>query len=280
MKPRVSVCIPAFDVTRYLGATLDSVLAQSFTDWELVIVDDASNDDTAEVAEKFAALDDRISVLHNERNVGAAVNWNRAVAATTAPLVKVLCGDDLLYPHCLERQVAAFEIDTIGRLAMVASRRDIVGADGKVLVKGRGLAKMHGEVGGGDALRRCVRYGTNVFGEPSHVLLRRAALEKAGGFDGRWRYMLDVDCYRRVLRHGDLLALPETLGAFRYRPEGWSAQLAHQQAREARSLLRELRRDSGGAIGRTDAVLGALRAEMLQIGRRALLARMRRTNRS
>ena len=279
MSARVAVCVPAFDVMHYLGATIDSVMSQTLTDWELVIVDDASNDETAEIAEKYAALDERITVLHNERNLGAAANWNRAVAATTATLVKVLCGDDLLYPNCLETQVVAFENDTTGRLVMAASKRDIIGVDGQLIVASRGLAGLAGTVSGPEALQRCARAGTNIFGEPSQVLLRRTALEEAGGFDPRWRYMLDVECYRRILRHGDLAAIPETLGAFRYRPDGWSARLAHQQAKEARALLRELRAESGGAIGPLDIALGSARAGCWQLARRVVLARIGRAER-
>ena len=162
---------------------------------------------------------------------------------------------------------------------MAASKRDIIGVDGQLIVASRGLAGLAGTVSGPEALQRCARAGTNIFGEPTQVLLRRTALEEAGGFDPRWRYMLDVECYRRILRHGDLAAIPETLGAFRYRPDGWSARLAHQQAKEARALLRELRAESGGAIGPLDIALGSARAGCWQLARRVVLARIGRAER-
>src|SRR5207248_11536007 len=92
--PAVSVCIPAYNAIRFIDEAVRSVLAQSFGDLELVIVDDASHDGTAEAAESYG--DARVRLFRNPTNIGAAANWNRVVSFARRRCVKVLCGDDVL----------------------------------------------------------------------------------------------------------------------------------------------------------------------------------------
>jgi glycosyltransferase involved in cell wall biosynthesis len=274
--PAVSVCIPAFQAEAYIGATIRSVREQTFTDWELAVADDCSTDATLAEASAASNGDPRIRLTRNESNLGAAANWNHAVAATSAPFVKLLCSDDILAPTCLERQVTALRSDETGRVALVASKRDIVDANGSVLIHNRGLGGLAGRVPGRVAIRKCIRAGTNLLGEPSFVLMRRATLDAVGGFDERWQYTIDLECYSRMLRDHDLIAVAETLGAFRVSRDAWSAQLAGQQRAEARELLHHIRADDS-AVSAFDVVAGSIRSAALQVGRRVLVkARGRR----
>lgn len=96
------------------------------------------------------------------RGGGAPANWNTVTAAATGELIKLVCGDDLLYPTILAEQVAAF--DQHPEAVLLASQRDIVDESGIPVVRGRGRQHLHGLVGGSQAIRRTVRAGTNVFG--------------------------------------------------------------------------------------------------------------------
>ena len=277
MTPAVSVCIPAFQAEAYIGATIRSVREQTLTDWELVVVDDCSTDATLAEASAASDGDPRIRLLRNESNLGPAANWNHAVASTSAPFVKLLCSDDTLAPTCLERQVTALKSDETGRVALVASQRDIVDANGSVLIHRRGLGSLTGRVPGRVAIRQCIRAGTNLLGEPSFVLLRRTTLDAVGGFDARWQYTIDLECYWRMLRDHDLIAVAETVGAFRVSRDAWSAQLAGQQRAEARELLHHIRAADDSAVSALDVVAGSIRSAALQLGRRVLVrARGRR----
>ena len=271
MTPVVSICIPAFQAEAYIRDTIRSVREQTFTDWELVIVDDCSTDATLAEASAASGGDPRIRLTRNETNLGAAANWNHAVAATSAPFVKLLCSDDILAPTCLERQVTALRSDETGRVAMVASRRDIIDANGSVLIHHRGLGSLAGRVPGRVAIRDCVRAGTNLLGEPSFTLLRRATFDAVGGFDGGWQYMIDLECYSRMLRDHDLIAVGETLGGFRVSRDAWSARLAGQQRAEARRLLQHIRATDGSTVSALDVAAGSMRSAALQLGRRVLL---------
>ena len=103
--PLVSVLMTAYNRERYIAAALDSVLAQSFGDFELLVVDDCSKDATAEIARAYEGRDSRVRVVVNERNLGQFGNRNVAVELARGTLLKYHDSDDLMYPHCLAAMV-------------------------------------------------------------------------------------------------------------------------------------------------------------------------------
>ncbi len=107
--PKVSIGIPVYNGENYLEEAMRSVLDQSFDDFELIVSDNASTDRTAEIVRDLAAADPRIVVLRNERNLGAAPNYNRAWAAARGTYFKWLAHDDRLLPGYLEATVTALE---------------------------------------------------------------------------------------------------------------------------------------------------------------------------
>ncbi len=98
--PAVSVLMTAFNRERYIALAIESVLGQSFEDFELVVVDDASDDRTVDIARKYEA-DPRVRVVVNERNLGDYPNRNRAAALARGEFIKYHDSDDVMYPHCL-----------------------------------------------------------------------------------------------------------------------------------------------------------------------------------
>src|SRR5208337_5267776 len=101
MHPCVSVLMTAYNREAFIADAIESVLAQTFTDFELIIVDDASKDRTVEIARHYAARDSRIQVVANEHNLGDYPNRNRAAKLATGEFIKYHDSDDLMYPHCL-----------------------------------------------------------------------------------------------------------------------------------------------------------------------------------
>ena len=108
--PAVSVIMPAFNVESYIDAAIGSVRRQTFTDFELVVVDDGSRDRTYEVARRHAEADRRI-YLTRQANGGLSAARNTALRHTTAPLIAMLDSDDLWTPNFLEKQLAQFGAD-------------------------------------------------------------------------------------------------------------------------------------------------------------------------
>ena len=103
--PRVSVITPAYNAAPFLEETIKSVQAQTFTDWEMIIVDDCSKDTTLELAYRLARDDHRIHVLTNEKNSGVAATRNKALDVATGEYIAFLDSDDLWLPMKLEKQV-------------------------------------------------------------------------------------------------------------------------------------------------------------------------------
>lgn len=126
--PTVSVVMPAYNVSSYIGDAIESVRRQTYTDWELLIVDDGSTDDTLATAIRYARRDPRIIVLH-QPNRGISAARNHALAQATGTIIAILDSDDVWLPEFLERQMRILqdhpEIDIVtGNAWFIGSRRD------------------------------------------------------------------------------------------------------------------------------------------------------------
>jgi glycosyltransferase involved in cell wall biosynthesis len=270
--PGVSVVVPSYQNARYIRETIDSILAQTYTDFELVVSDHSSTDGTWDIVSSYN--DPRLRRWKQPAGGGAPANWNAATARARGQFIKLVCGDDLIAPNSLELQVAALEASPGAVLA--ASRRRIVDASGEPLISRRGLGPLTGQVPGSHAVRALVRAGTNLLGEPACVLVRRAALEAAGGWDGTHPYLIDQATYINVLAHGDLVALDETLASFRLSDTQWSVALAASQARQAVAVHRDVARRLPDAVSSWDVRLGNARARLMAVARRAAYLRWRK----
>ena len=111
MTPRVGIGLPVYNGENFLVEALDSILAQTFEDWGLVICDNASTDRTGEISRDYAARDRRIVYSCAERNLGAAPNFNRAFELSSGEYFRWHCHDDLMAPDYIERCVAAMDAD-------------------------------------------------------------------------------------------------------------------------------------------------------------------------
>lgn len=245
--PRVSICIPTYRGAATIGAAIDSVLAQTFEDFELLVVDDGSPDDTVDVA--ASRRDPRLRLLRNPRNLGPQGNWNLCLELARGAYMKLLPHDDLLHPRCLERQVRALDADTRARLALTFCARDVIGPDGRVRLRHRGfVGAAEGEVAREFVIRQCLRRGTNLIGEPGAVLFRRALAQRVGGFDGRHPYVIDLEYWLRLLEHGSAWYCDEALASFRVWRGSWSVAIGGAQSAQFRALMHDV-----GAFGRASA---------------------------
>lgn len=272
LRPAVSVCIPAYNGSRFIAASIESVLAQTMQDFELVVIDDASSDGTLDIVRQFK--DERIRLFCNPANTGIGTNWNRAVRECRGRHIKLLCQDDLLYVECLARQAAVLDDQANADVALVCARRDIIDQNDRIVLRGRGLFHQSGRVESADAIRRIVRSGTNAIGEPAAVMFRAEAYGNAGGFDGSNPYMIDLDCWCRLLRLGSLYVLPETLCAFRVSRTALSTTLARFQSKATRQFLKQLARRSPHAVRSKDLFIGQIKATLLGMARRLLYHRL------
>lgn len=107
--PKVSIITPAYNASKYIEETIDSVMKQTDSDWEMVIVDDCSDDDTYAIAKRCAEEESRIRVFRNEENSGVAYTRNRALDEARGKYVAFLDADDLWLPNKIEKQVQFME---------------------------------------------------------------------------------------------------------------------------------------------------------------------------
>lgn len=248
--PAVSVCIPTYRGAATLGAAIASVLAQTWTDFELVVIDDGSPDDTRAVVDGFN--DPRLVYLRNATNLGPEGNWNRCLAQARGRYFKLLPHDDLLHPDCLARQVAVLDADRDQRLALVFSARTVLGPAGKPLMRRGYPGAGTGVLPAQRVLRDCARRGTNLLGEPGAVLMRRSLAERVGAFDAAQPYVIDLDYWFRLLAHGDAFYCDETLASFRVSASQWSVAIGRRQDQDFNALLERVAERFRPPLGRVE----------------------------
>lgn len=273
--PVLSVVIPAYNNGRTLDETLRSVLSQDIDGLEVIVADHSSADDTAAVMARFAD-DPRVRLLTTEAGGGAERNWNRVTAAASGTFLKLVCGDDILRPGVLARQVAL--LDSTGGV-LTACRRDVIDANGQVVVAGWGLRGLKRRMPGAAAVRKSVRAGSNLFGEPASVMMRRSALVDQGGWFAEFPYLIDQATYSRVLMAGEFVPDPSIGATFRMSADQWSVVLVKAQAQQARAFHEWMRREHPDALRRTDVAIGNVRASVMarlrKLSYRILKRRMR-----
>jgi glycosyltransferase involved in cell wall biosynthesis len=275
-RPAVSVCIPVYNGGQFVGETIGSVLDQTFGDFEVVVLDNASTDGTAAVLD--AITDPRLRRSRNSSTVPLHANFDLAVRASRAPLVKLLCADDLLHPRCLELQVDALAADPT--LAMVACRQYLVDGHGRVLAASRALRGLTERCDNRRVIRRIVRSGANPIGAPGSVLFRREHFERTGGFDGRRQFTADLEMYARLLEHGDFFGMSEALAAFRVTSGTLSSRAGRDAYREQLETTRALSASEIWSLPRRDLALGRLAAPWGKWRRELVFALSRLTSKA
>jgi glycosyltransferase involved in cell wall biosynthesis len=129
--PKVSIGLPVYNGERFLGQTIESILGQTFTDFELIICDNGSTDRTKEIGEAYASRDRRIRLFHSDINRGAAWNYNRTFALGRGGYFRWAPSDDLFAPDSLEECVAI--LDANPDAVLCYPKTSIIDGDGQVI---------------------------------------------------------------------------------------------------------------------------------------------------
>lgn len=266
MTPAVSVVVPTYNSVDFIDATMRSILTQTFTDFEVVVSDHSSTDGTWEALQHYTA-DPRVRLSRLAHGGGAPANWNAVTDLASGEFLKLVHGDDVLYPDCLALQVAALRAHPSAVLA--SSTRDIIDAKGAPVLRDRGMRRLRGEVSGTEAIRRAVLAGKH-FGEPVAVLFRRQVLEDVGGWDARFPFEIDMATCCAVLLRGNLVAVPGPLAAWRVHSSQWSLDLMHSHVEQTVGLYRELAATHPGLLGPRHLLVAAIQARINVLGRRAV----------
>jgi teichuronic acid biosynthesis glycosyltransferase TuaG len=217
--PRVTVIVPAHNAERFLPEALDSVLAQSYPQWEAVVADDASSDRTREIAALYAARHPRrISVVEFDSNSGPAVARNEAIAASNGTeLIALLDADDRWRCDYLERMVALYDEATteghrVGIVACNALLETPEGIADETFADRFGWAVPVTYEG-------MIERSTIFVG----AVIPRAAYDEVGGFSPECWGSEDYDLWLRIMERGyEVVSTPEPLAIYRYHAGGLS----------------------------------------------------------
>ena len=269
--PAISVCIPTYNGAKYIAQTIESILNQTFTDFEIIVSDDGSSDKTLEIVGSFN--DPRIVRIDRLSKVGAEANWNNAVATASASLVKLVCQDDLLYPQCLEVEVQTMSKSENQDVSFCFHLRDFVTPNSrKVIARRVGYSNLQ-KYSKTEILTKVVRSGGNPIGEPMAVTMRKLSLNSAGKFRGD--YVIDLDMWSKLSDQGSALFIEQHLSAFRISKTSWTANLRKSQLSSVRALSKKLQIDSDGAITKFDLlrgqIVGLVRAPVRQVASSLIL---------
>ena len=187
-RPLVSFVTPFYNTARYLAECIESVLRQSYQDWEYVLVNNCSTDESLEIARRYAARDSRIRLMTNEEFLGQIQNYNHALRqiSPNAQFVKMVQADDWLFPECAERMVAVAITDPeIAIVSAYSMRHHWVGCIGMPYPS----PVTAGEV----ALRIYLREGMNALETPTNVLYRADLVRQRDAFFPEESIMEDLE---------------------------------------------------------------------------------------
>ena len=196
--PLVSVVTPVYNGEEFLPQCIESVLAQTYRNWDFTIVNNCSTDGTLEICEKYAALDRRIRVVTNSCFLKILENHNRAVSCLSpeAKYCKVLFADDWFFPNCLEELVAnAEQHPSVGIVSSYALAGD--------RVLWTGLPYPSHVVDGREICRRKLAGGVDVFGTPTAQLIRADLVRKRGKLYNESNLHADTEACLSVLQESD-----------------------------------------------------------------------------
>lgn len=198
-RPLVSVVTPFYNTADYLAQCIESVLAQSYTDFEYILVDNRSTDGSREIAERFGRRDARVKIFENSAFLGQIDNYNGALERISAAsrYVKMVQADDMLMPECLEKMVSLAErVPSVG----IVSSYYVFGP----YLEGAGVPFGVEVVGGMEACRQVLRTRRSLTGSQTTVLYRAELVRARRPFFTPGRHHPDTETAFEILCEHDL----------------------------------------------------------------------------
>ena len=249
-RPLVSICIPTHNGETYIAECINSALSQTYNNIELVISDDASNDNTLGIVN---ALKENIEIpihifKHKPNGIGA--NWNNCIKNSNGQYIKFLFQDDVLAPDCIERLIDKMLSEK--GIAMVYAKRNFIYEQetSKIAEFKKVYGKLHkywfslkiseGIIDGTDYLadKNFLNAPKNKIGEPTSVLLDKTCFDKVGYFNENLKQALDCEFWSRLMPHYKIGFVDENLNWFRLHEAQASAINTSAKLNETEALYK------------------------------------------
>ncbi len=216
--PSVSICLPVHNGARYLAKALDSALSQTHEDFELLIANDRSTDESQDIIEAYEKKDKRIKAWINEKRLGLFGNYNSCLKRASGEYIKLFAHDDVLHPRLIERFVSVFKENS--NVVLVNCARIWIDASGQTIKIKTDLDKQLTKpfvkdttLPGDKAIVSTLKDTINWLGEPSSQMFRAEFTN--GGFDESFTQIGDLEYNYRLLQHGDYRFIADELCYFR-----------------------------------------------------------------
>lgn len=230
--PLVSVIIPTRNRSALLQQALASVRHQTLTDWECVVVDDGSTDDTPDVALALGRVDGRLRYVRQDSQGGISRARNSGIQAARAPFIAFLDDDDRWYPEKLALQLAVFDANP--EVGLVCAR-----------IRKHGLKEQIWPAGAVPLRPTFLDLVRSNVVPTSTVVVRRSAVDEAGGFDDRYTVGEDYDLWLRVARVTGVYALPLVLCDYLVHDGSINIQRLDTELRDLEVIYDRLQRECG-----------------------------------
>jgi glycosyltransferase involved in cell wall biosynthesis len=211
----ISVVMPVYNGQRFLAQAMDSLLAQTFREFEIIAVDDGSTDNTPEILHRYANADSRVRIVRGD-HAGISAALNRGIEAATHEWIARMDADDVAVPERFARQLAAAKAEP--RVVVWGSFAQHVDHAGNVLGISRTGPTSYQE------FERFRAAGEDVYVIHPTSMLRKDIVLKVGGYDSRFNFCEDLELFDRMAEHGGVVALPEPLLGYRIHATSISMQ--------------------------------------------------------
>jgi glycosyltransferase involved in cell wall biosynthesis len=267
MPPVISIVVPAYNAAAFLEKTIDAVLRQTFQNWELIIINNASKDETGAIVERMVSKenDQRIRVITHSRTLPANENWNSGLLEAQGEFIKMICADDVPTLDCVERQVRILRENP--GVSLVAGARTMINGDGRPLFTRSCISKA-GVHDGRAMIRRSILSGTNIIGDPVVSTWRASAMRQVGMFDPTVVYCPDIEFWWRLLTVGDLYYDTLPCGFYRIHGNAAATGLADVAVRDFLYCAQLQVKRGSVTLSEVDRSVIALKAHVNNIARK------------
>ena len=206
-EPLVSIVLPVYNRNKYLRQAIDSVMTQTYQNWELIIADDASDLDTKKILDEYTSLSN-IKVIHNEKNLGLFANVNQAIKQTSGAYIALLCSDDFLLSHCLETSIKL--ITSNHDVNLILTSFNMIDADGIEIPNGskyyydRMIANSLQRLNSSESIPMLLQWGS-INGNITGMFFTRDLFDRISGFKENWSHAADWEWVYRACTKSDIL---------------------------------------------------------------------------
>lgn len=224
--PTISVIMPTYNAEKYISTAIESILQQTFEDFEFIIIDDASTDQTYDIICSYH--DKRITRIRNQRNLGVAACINKGILIAHSEFIARMDSDDISKPDRFQKQVQFMNANS--NLGISGTHMEIIDNKGKVI-------KEHLKKIGDETIKVSLFFGHTSFAHPSIMMRSRMIDMYHLRYDTAFQYAEDFDLYCRCSSFMAMDNYPECLVQYRIHPESVSQKYKQQQVIDAKTAL-------------------------------------------